>query len=60
MSETFVKMSGMAMMAASIFAMLFGLYLPEVSHGLVGTALVVGGVAAFFVGLVLFAVLRKD
>lgn len=35
-------------------------YLPEVADSMVGTALVVYGIVAFFVGLVLFSVLRDD
>ena len=60
MSETTVKMCGLAIMALSVFAILFGLYLPSMAVGMLGTALVWGGVAAFFAGLVLFAVLRND
>lgn len=55
MSETVVKMAGLACMVVSVFLVLFGLYAPGA-----GTALVTAGVVMLIVGSVCYAVYRKN
>lgn len=59
MSETVVKMAGLACMVVSVFLVLFGLYGPEAGSWML-SALVTGGVALFIVGSICYTVYRKS
>lgn len=59
MSKTTIKMVGLAAMAASVFMILFGVYLPEVASSPVGTALAVSGAFVLIGGFVLYAIVRS-
>lgn len=59
MSETTIKMCGFALMAVSVFAILFGLYADGRVEGVPGAIVAWGGVIAFVVGVVLYAVIGK-
>lgn len=58
MSETTVKMFGLAIMCLSVFAILFGVHMPASAPAWIGPALAWAGFAALIVGLVLYAVVR--
>lgn len=61
MSESAIKMIGLATMMVSLYLILFGAHASEAgAPGPVGTVLVVVGLLALLVGTVLYAVLKKD
>ena len=59
MSESTYKMLGLALMALSVFMILFGLYLPFGEGALGGPLLAWTGAAALLVGSIMFLVARK-
>ena len=61
MSKSTMKMLGLALMMASIFAIEFGMHATEAGvPAFVGSLLVVSGLAALLAGTILYAVVRKD
>ena len=61
MSESTIKMAGLAAMMLSVFAILFGAHAGEAGvPEPLGTALVVAGLVVLLAGLVLYVVVRKD
>ena len=59
MSETVVKLAGLACMVVSIFLVLFGLYVPEPGSWAM-PVLVAGGVVLLIAGSLCYTVYRKD
>ena len=59
MSETVVKMTSLACMVASVFLVLFGLYVPGLG-AVKASVLVWGGVILLIAGSVCYTVYRKD
>ena len=59
MSESAIKMAGLALMSLSVFLILFGLYFPANGPALAGTALAWGGAAMLLIGSIMFLVVRK-
>lgn len=59
MSESGIKMTGLALMALSVFLILFGLYFPSDGPAFAGAALAWGGAAMLLVGSIVFLVVRK-
>ena len=59
MSESAIKMAGLALMALSVFLILFGLYFPADRPAFVGAALAWGGAAMLLIGSIMFLVVRK-
>lgn len=59
MSESGIKMLGLALMTLSVFLILFGLYFPSDEPAFAGVALAWGGAAMLLVGSIMFLVMRK-